>query len=140
MLFFDFIGDDVLVGHNIHSFDMKFIYRDSEKYFERIPNNNYIDTLSLARKCLPNLSHRTLSDLAYYYGLNFTDAHRALNDCLMNQIIFEKLGEELDKRLSGDAGLRVCPKCGQIMQKRNGRYGEFWGCGGYPNCRHTEKI
>ena len=31
--FLSFIGEDVLVGHNINSFDMKFLYRDCEKYF-----------------------------------------------------------------------------------------------------------
>ena len=30
--FLDFAGDDVLVGHNIHTFDMKFIQRDAGKY------------------------------------------------------------------------------------------------------------
>ena len=32
MDFFEFIGDMVLVGHNIHTFDMNFIYRDAEKF------------------------------------------------------------------------------------------------------------
>lgn len=31
--FLEFTGDAVLVGHNIHSFDMKFIYRDAERYY-----------------------------------------------------------------------------------------------------------
>lgn len=31
-LFLAFIGNDILVGHNIASFDMKFLYRDFEKY------------------------------------------------------------------------------------------------------------
>jgi DNA polymerase-3 subunit epsilon len=26
------------------------------------------------------------------------------------------------------------------MKKRNGRFGEFWGCIGYPDCRHTENT
>lgn len=30
--FIDFIGDDILVGHNIHEFDMKFIHRDCEAF------------------------------------------------------------------------------------------------------------
>ena len=29
--FYDFIGEDVLVGHNIHIFDNRFIYRFSEE-------------------------------------------------------------------------------------------------------------
>jgi len=28
-----------------------------------------------------------------------------------------------------------CPKCGKPMAKRRGRFGEFWGCTGYPECK-----
>ena len=51
--FIDFTEGMTLVGHNIHSFDLKFIYRDSEKFYGGIPGNNYVDTLRLARKHLP---------------------------------------------------------------------------------------
>jgi len=30
-----------------------------------------------------------------------------------------------------------CPVCGKYMQKRNGKYGKFWGCIRYPNCTAT---
>lgn len=29
----------------------------------------------------------------------------------------------------------ACPKCEKPMQKRKGRFGEFWGCTGYPDCK-----
>ena len=29
--FMDFVGDSILVGHNINSFDMKFLYRDGDQ-------------------------------------------------------------------------------------------------------------
>ena len=53
--FLAFIGDDVLAGHNINRFDMKFLYRDCERYFGQTLTNDYIDTLKLARLCLPEL-------------------------------------------------------------------------------------
>lgn len=28
-----------------------------------------------------------------------------------------------------------CPKCGKPMQRRQGRFGEFFGCTGYPECK-----
>ena len=37
------------------------------------------------------------------------------------------------------AGL-ICPYCGKELIKRNGKYGEFYGCSGYPKCRYTKKI
>lgn len=136
--FLDFAGDSVLVGHNIHTFDMLFIKRDAEKYWGRTVGNDYIDTLSLARQLLPQLSHHKLVDLADYYHISTGGAHRALNDCRMNQQVFEYLGKELEKARAG--GARICPRCGQLMKKRSGRYGEFWGCSGYPGCRYTQNV
>ena len=33
-----------------------------------------------------------------------------------------------------------CKKCGLPMRKCEGKYGEFWGCIGYPDCRSIDKI
>lgn len=138
--FLDFAGDDILVGHNIHSFDMKFIYRDADRFYGKIPGNDYIDTLSVARSCLPQLSHHRLVDLASFYGISVKGAHRALNDCYMNQQVFERLGKEMKAAGKGGINLRICPRCGQVMKVRNGRFGQFWGCSGYPGCRYTENV
>lgn len=93
--FLDFVGDMVLVGHNIHTFDMKFICRDSYSIWGQNVGNDYIDTLPLSRKYLPQLSNHKLTDLAKYYGIDCDGAHRALFDCKMNQEVFEYLGEEI---------------------------------------------
>ncbi len=134
-----FIGDMVLVGHNIHTFDMKFIWRDTYAYWGKALANDYIDTLALSRQCLPQLSNHKLTDLADHYCILTDGAHRALADCRMNQKVFEKLGEAL-KSPTVRKSMKICPRCGQIMKKRSGKFGEFWGCGGYPNCRYTENI
>ncbi|MBR4411464.1 MAG: topoisomerase DNA-binding C4 zinc finger domain-containing protein [Firmicutes bacterium] len=147
--FLQFAGDAVLVGHNIHSFDMKFLYRDARRFWNRIPNNDYIDTLQLARYCLPQLHHHRLVDLAEHYGISSEGAHRALADCRMNQQVFELLGRDLAKRSASRSvssiddecdGMRICPKCGYRMVPRSGKFGRFYGCTGYPVCRHTEKL
>lgn len=97
MKFIDFTEGMTLVGHNIHSFDLKFIYRDSEKFYGGIPGNNYVDTLRLARKYLPQLKRHSLTVLAEYYGISTEGAHRALNDCRMNQQVYEQLGIIMNK-------------------------------------------
>lgn len=40
---------------------------------------------------------------------------------------------------------RTCPQCGKdlvLRMAKRGRNagGEFWGCSGYPDCRHTESV
>ena len=95
--FIDFTEGMTLVGHNIHSFDLKFIYRDSERFYGGVPGNNYVDTLRLARKYLPQLKRHSLTLLAEYYGISTQGAHRALNDCHMNQQVYEKLGLIMNK-------------------------------------------
>ena len=99
--FLDFTEGYPLVGHNIASFDMKFICRDAEKYYGSVPANDYVDTLPLARKHLPNLSHHKLTDLASYYGLTTDGAHRALNDCRMNQRVYECMVKEMQEAQTG---------------------------------------
>ena len=135
--FIRFIGDLPLIGHNIHRFDMNFIYRDCEKFFGRIPGNDYVDTLKIARICLPNLGSHSLTNLAEYFGLSTDGAHRALCDCRMTQQVYEKLG----KMMTADPdAFRICPKCGNLLVKRDGKYGLFMGCSSFPDCRYTQPV
>lgn len=133
--FVDFIGNEVLAGHNIHCFDMKFIWKAAESMYGKTITNNYLDTLPMARKRLPQLAHHRLVDIAAYYKISTAGAHRALNDCIMNQLCLERLVEEQNNNQP-----KRCPKCGGELKLRNGRYGGFWGCMAYPNCRYTENI
>jgi len=132
--FLDFIGDFVLVGHNIRSFDLKFIYRDAVRLFGRQVTNDYIDTLHMARRCLPQLGRHRLTDVAAYFHIDTAGAHRALNDCMMNQKCYEAMAKLQPK------GEKVCPECGGELVKRNGKFGEFWGCSNFPGCRYTKKA
>ena len=119
--FLDFAEGLVLVGHNIARFDMKFIWRDAEQYFGEIPQNNYVDTLQVARKHLPKMDHHRLVDLAEHYGISSEGAHRALNDCYMNQKVYEcmvaemreahqKRVEEARKKASEDVEVQQRPQ------------------------------
>ncbi len=33
----------------------------------------------------------------------------------------------------------TCDKCGKIMRPKEGRFGPFWGCSGYPECKFTKQ-
>lgn len=133
--FLEFAGNQVLVGHNIQSFDLNFVSNAAESLFGETVDNDYIDTLYMARSCLPQLHHHKLVDVASHFHISVEGAHRALNDCIMNQKCFEELG-----KLQAVVPMEVCPKCGGELKKRNGRFGEFWGCSNYPSCRFTKNI
>jgi ssDNA-binding Zn-finger/Zn-ribbon topoisomerase 1 len=34
----------------------------------------------------------------------------------------------------------ICPQCGSPMKKREGTYGDFWGCTQYPECRGIRSM
>ena len=96
--FLDFVGTDILVGHNIHTFDTNFLYDAAFKEWGRKVQNDYIDTLYLAKSCLPQLPHHRLTDIASYFQIETKGAHRALCDCVMNQQCYEKLGPLLEEK------------------------------------------
>ncbi len=137
--FLEFAGNDILVGHNIRSFDLNFIYRVTMRIYNADITNDYIDTLYMARQCLPDLSHHKLSDVAAYFHISTQGAHRALNDCIMNQQCYEKLGQILQQKRKTQPEV-LCPRCGSEMVKRKGMYGEFYGCSNFPRCRGTRKV
>lgn len=90
--FLEFAGDDVLLGHNV-MFDYSFMKCTVARLggaFER----RGIDTLSIARLCLPQLSGKSLDKLAAWYGIPQKQHHRALDDALTAARLFERLREE----------------------------------------------
>lgn len=34
----------------------------------------------------------------------------------------------------------ICPRCGHNLILRNGKYGDFFGCSNYPNCKFTRSL
>jgi len=35
---------------------------------------------------------------------------------------------------------RECPECGEALQTKQGKYGKFIACSGYPNCKYVESL
>ena len=48
--------------------------------------------------------------------------------------------ERSNRGICRECGESLCPKCGRKLVKRNGKYGDFYGCSGYPACRFTKPI
>ncbi len=78
--FYDFIGKDILIGHNVH-FDINFLYDNALLHNDLIIDNSFVDTLRLARKALPQLTNHKQTTVARYFGIDTFGAHRALRDC-----------------------------------------------------------
>lgn len=90
-LFLDFIGDSILVGHNIDTYDLNIIYDYALKLFNHELNNDFVDTYKLARKCICGIPNHRLTTIAEYYGVDNSNAHRALADCAMTLQCYLKM-------------------------------------------------
>jgi DNA polymerase-3 subunit epsilon len=89
----EFIGDAVIVGHNVR-FDMSFLNAASIRAgYGRLPNRS-VDTLRLAQRLVrKDLRSFKLSSLAAYFGSPTTPNHRALDDTLATAHVFWALLE-----------------------------------------------
>lgn len=90
----DFIGEDLIVGHNV-SFDVNFLYDTSFSEFDTVISNDYVDTLRISRKLYPELKHHRLKDIVERAGISPEGFHRALNDCYMTYNCFESMRKEI---------------------------------------------
>lgn len=97
--FKEFLGDNIIIGHNV-TFDIDFLTHYSYQCFGEYILNDYVDTLRIARKLLPNLSHHKLETLSKYYELDVEGEHRALKDVDLTYTIYNKLKELEDERIS----------------------------------------
>lgn len=102
--FLDFIGDDVLMGHNL-LFDYSFIKKaavNQKKTFEK----DGIDTLRIARCFLMTLESKKLGALCEHYGIEL-NAHRALNDAIATHELYQKLVKEFYSDTKADDEKRI---------------------------------
>lgn len=133
--FLTFIEGEILVGHNIQSFDLLFLYRAAEELLGIGVPNDYVDTLFMAKAFLPQLGRHRLTDISAYFHIDTDGAHRALSDCIMNQKCYEEMGK-LDNKVEAE----VCPQCGGVLKLRSGKFGQFYGCSNFPQCRFTRNV
>lgn len=89
--FYEFVGDSILVGHNIKSSDLRYICKAADKagvHFD-VP---FLDTYILAKNYKEKMKWEklNLSYLSEFYGFEHKEVHRAWSDAEVNaQIYFE---------------------------------------------------
>ena len=85
-----FLGNAIIIGHNVN-FDIDFIYDSMVDNLGEYLSNDYIDTLRISRKLLPELKHHKLDNLIDYFNLTKRNEHRALNDCVLTNQVYINL-------------------------------------------------
>lgn len=90
--FVEFVKDDVIIGHNVN-FDLGFLQNKCKKYLGYNLSNDYIDTLFLARRLVPNSINHKLGTLAKLFNISYEGAHRGLKDVEITYELYNKLRE-----------------------------------------------
>ncbi len=44
------------------------------------------------------------------------------------------------RQMKADVENGICPRCGGKLVLRHGKYGDFYGCSNYPECKFTKKL
>lgn len=103
--FSDFAGDAILLAHNA-SFDMNFLYRAYEQFLGIPLRNDYIDTLRVARRALPELKHHRLPDLCQTLGVDNAREHRGYGDVAATVECYGKMRLRIFDRYGDEEGYR----------------------------------
>ena len=93
--FIDFIGSDVIVGHNVN-FDINFIYDACDTLGLPSFSNNFVDTMRLARRMYKGLPNHKLDTLIDHFGLERRTLHRGLGDCELTAACFKCMMDDTE--------------------------------------------
>lgn len=85
----------ILIAHNNDSFDKPFLEAEFKKANIAFPKWHFLDSLKWARKYRPDLPKHALQYLRQIYNIEENQAHRALNDVMVLQKVFEKMTDDL---------------------------------------------
>ena len=66
------------------------------------------------------------------FNVNYSLAERPINIVIKRDKLVEKA------ILNATIGMPRCDKCGKPMLLREGKYGQFYGCSNYPDCKNTK--
>lgn len=91
--FLAFVADRRVVCHHA-AFDYAFLKAACRKCHLPEFRNPYADTLQMAKRQLDEVPDYKLATLAAHLGIDTTGSHRALEDCRMTYMLFEKLNEK----------------------------------------------
>ena len=88
--FKSFIGDEILVGHNVN-FDINFLYDYFLKYLNTPLTNNFVDTQRVAKRLVKDVYNYRLKTLCRKFDIINNQEHRALSDVYATNELLNKL-------------------------------------------------
>lgn len=90
--FREFVGNSILVGHNIKSSDLRYITKAASKAGVHF-DSPFLDTYILAKQFKEKMGWENvrLSTLSSYYGLEHKEVHRAWSDAEVNVHVYFEL-------------------------------------------------
>jgi CRISPR-associated protein Cas2 len=92
--FREFVGDSIIVGHNLR-FDLGFINHACVKFSIAAIENKRYDTFELSKKMLPELSSYALKSIAAYFNIKNETEHRGLADCYTTKAVYDQLASRV---------------------------------------------
>ena len=96
--FLKFAGGRILVGHNVHSFDMRFLRAAAKRSGISLENVTYIDTLTMAQAMYPGLHNYKQGTINKHLELPAYEAHRACEDSAALGRIFCVMLKDLEEK------------------------------------------
>lgn len=109
--FLDFTEELPLIGHNIHSFDIKFLSNQIPEVTGKPFDRDYFDTLHLSRRLFPEERHHRLADLILRFGIAEREEHRALSDALQTVGCYNAMRRCISERGLTPDDLRPKQRC-----------------------------
>ena len=95
--FSEFAADSTIMAHNAN-FDMTFLYLAYEDVLGIPLANDFVDTLGVARRALPELGHHRAKDVCAALGVTNKHAHRALADAIAEHECYQIMRRRLIDR------------------------------------------
>jgi DNA polymerase III epsilon subunit family exonuclease len=111
----EFIGDDVLLGHNV-GFDIGFLNAELQRARHAKVINESVDTLTLATRVLPGLKRPGLDRVARAVGLSPRKIHRAGVDAEITAQVALRL--EAEARRQGVASYDALKVMASVRERR----------------------
>lgn len=88
--FLDFVGNDLLLGHNIN-FDINFIYDCALECGLPCFSNSYMDTMYLSRRLFKDQPTHKLSAVCWSLNIPQPEEHRAIADCIQTHLCYQAM-------------------------------------------------